>query len=395
MISCTPFLKNRGIYTPTSKSTIESSPITSLLPKVTVFHQPSSTATNKSSSTTLTLLEITATQRPTHTATFSPSSTPTTTSEVEETQPVLSFIQKVYNPSEWKLLYQEPTDQIIFDSKEQMWIITGDQVGYFNEEDWVLYSEKDYGLPDSPFDMAIAPDGTIWLASQKAICQYRDGLWYVYTIPDAPDWSYPFLAIDSSNLVWLSLGLCYCENNLRTFDGLNWDKQTEPGEANQLLFTPDGTLWATFGRAIGQYNGKTWRIYSRTDLWSERDYFYNIRIASDNQGNIFGISASQEWIVKINRDGSITKIPFDFVHYEFIAELMRIFIDTQGRIWTNACRQDQNGLDYQNCFAYFQDNRWISFKDLPFWNWYDMNELSDGTLLIATNKGLFQYKPEN
>jgi hypothetical protein len=61
---------------------------------------------------------------------------------------------------------------------------------------------------------------------------------------------------------------------------------------------------------------------SVTELWPKSSD-HGIRIASDSQGNIFGIQYSQKWIVKINIDGSISKIPFDFMHYDFIAERMR------------------------------------------------------------------------
>jgi hypothetical protein len=44
---------------------------------------------------------------------------------------------------------------------------------------------------------------------------------------------------------------------------------------------------------------------------------------------------------------------------------------------------------------YYQDNQWISFRNLPFYSMDDMKELSDGTLLVATTNGLFKYKPEN
>jgi ligand-binding sensor domain-containing protein len=269
-----------------------------------------------------------------------------------------------------------------------MWIFTGDKVGYFDENNWIFFSEKDFGFPDSPFDMAVAPDGTVWLASRQAISHYLDAHWIVYYIPDAPEWSIPRLAIDSSNKVWLSLSLCGCDNSLRLFDGTNWDEQQRQGDTDQLLFNRDGTLWAPIDRAIGHYNGKKWIKYS--GFWispkTESGHF-NIRIASDNQGNIFGIADLQHWISK----GRISNIPFDFLHYEFNSYLMRLFIDKKGRIWTNACPKDNE----QSCLAYYQDNQWISFRNLPFHTMIDMKELSDGTLLVATDQGLFQYKPEN
>lgn len=396
MISCTPLLKSRESYTPASTAAIELSATNTSSPEVTATQHTASTATIGQSATYTTLPEMIATQYPTSAATIEPSITLTTLPEMTATQPVFSIIQREYNPSDWKVLYDKGSVwQIDLGSKEQMWIYSGKIVGYFDGNNWVLFSEKDYGFPTNAFDMAIAPDGTVWLAGRQAISHYKDGFWYIYSIQDAPGWSNPRLAIDSSNLVWLALWGCHCRNNIKTFDGINWIEQSlwSTGlqvEVYQLLFTPDGTLWVSFYNAIGPYNGKIRNFYSGTELWPKGNN-WGIQIASDNQGNIFGIDYGQEWIVKINRDGSISKVLFDFVNYEFIPELMRLFIDKQGRIWTNACFKE----NVHNCLAYYQDNQWISFRNFPFGTMTDMKELADGTLLVATDQGLFQYKPEN
>ncbi len=373
LISCTPIKKSHVSFTPAFTTAINSS--------ITTTNSP----------------EMTVTQQPYPMVAFITYSTPTKLPDVEETQLIFNVIQKEYNLSEWKVVYDKNSvRQIELGSNGQMWILTGDQVGYFDGEDWILYSKKDYGLLESPDDLAVAPDGTAWLASSQAISHYQDGHWYVYSIPNAPEWSYTDLAINASKLVWLSLWGSHYDNRIIKFDGTNWDEQrlSSDGqvEAEQLLFTLDGTLWASSNKAISQYNGDIWKIYSGKSLWPESNDL-GIRIARDSKGNIFGINYNQEWIVKINLNGSISKIPFDFVHYGFISERMRLFVDKQGRIWTNACLKKQTVLDDDNCLEYYQDNQWISFRNLPFWSMIDMKELSDGTLLLATTDGLFQYKP--
>ncbi len=194
-----------------------------------------STATIRLPATAIALSEETTIQYPTAIANIKPSVTFTPLPELTVTQPVFKVIQKEYNPSEWKVLYDKHSvRQIELGSKEQMWIIAGSQVGYFDGENWILFNEKDYGLPDA-FDMAVAPDGTLWIASPQAISKYHNGNWYVYSVPDSPEWSYPFLTIDSYNVVWLSLWLCYCENSLRTFNGTNWDTQRQQLYTYQLI----------------------------------------------------------------------------------------------------------------------------------------------------------------
>jgi len=368
LISCTPFVKSNVMNIPT----------------YTVTFQLSATSTASS--------EVTATQHPASIATVELSTTTTNLPSITTSQPVFSIIERKYKPSEWKVLYDKSSVwKIELDSNEQLWILTWENIGYFDGNNWLLYSEKDYGLT-YPTDMAVSSDGTVWLVSPKEISQYRDGFWNVFSIPDAPEISSPRLAIDMSNLVWLAFSDCHCENPIRTFDGINWNKQSlwSFGEADQLLFTPEGILWASNNGLIGQFIGKTWVLYGRIRLWPRFSDF-NFQIASDSHGNIYGIDYGQEWVVKINNDGSISKVPFDMENFELNPIQMRLFIDKQGRIWTNACHKYSN----KDCLAYYQDNQWIYFNNLPFNVMLDMDELSDGTLLVATTQGLFQYKPEN
>ncbi len=273
-----------------------------------------------------------------------------------------------------------------------MWIWLGSgEIGFFNGNNWTLFSKQDYGLQDTPYDMAIGPDGAVWVSGRQAISRYQKGHWVAFGIPDASETAFPRLAIDPSGVVWLAMPGCYCGNSIRKFDGINWDSLWTyvdgQGEASQILFTPDGTLWAAleFPGSIGRYDGKTWKFYS--DLWLEGPNS-GIRIASDSMSNIFGIAAGREWIVRISKDGSISRIPFDYTDLELNEFLLSLFIDKQGTIWVNAELKNTRNAS----LAYYKNNQWVAFTNLPFDTVTDFNELPDGTLLVATSRGLYQFK---
>lgn len=328
----------------------------------------------------------------TSTATDAIERNPTIVTLPRVTQTIHDIVQRDYDPAEWKLIYN---NDMIWQSDisptQQIWItLDSGGIAFFDGDKWTLFSGKDYGFPDKPNDMAIAPDGTVWLSGRQAISRYQNGRWDVFPIPRMSTTAFTRLAVDPSGVVWLATPLCYCENSIKRFDGTDWDEvqvSDKKFEASQLLFTPDGTLWASFGwpGGVGKYDGKTWQIFSGTELWPSGSSS-GIRIATNNMGNIFGIYERQTWIVSINNSGDISRIPFDSSNLSLNPALLRLFVDKQGTIWINACLKNQNGA----CLAYYKDGQWTSFVNLPFSIVSDINDLSDETLLVASENGLYQ-----
>jgi hypothetical protein len=309
--------------------------------------------------------------------------------------PADSLIWRDYDPAEWQQLYdKDMVWQIDIAPSQQMWIKLGDgEVGYFDGGNWVLFSGEDYGFSDKPSDMSIAPDGSVWISSRHVISHYQDGCWDVFPIPNMSDTATTRLAISPSGEVWVATPLCYCDNTIKKFDGTQWEELSitdKHFQACQLLFAADGTLWAALGLpgGIGQYDGKSWNIYSGPDLWPTGYPFAN-RIALDNQGNIYGIYGHQEWIIRISNDGIVSKIPFDYQNLSLNPHLLRLFIDSQGTIWLKAGLKNESSAG----LTYYKDNQWVYFADLPFSFVTDINELADGTILVGTEKGLFQFRP--
>jgi streptogramin lyase len=325
---------------------------------------------------------------PTRTVSSLPSNT---VIKISENSTPNSIIQQSYNASEWKSLYNKDlVFQVELDSKQQIWILTaGGKLGYYNGKDWKMLTAKDLGLQTNPSSMVIAPDDTIWVTDSNSLAKFQGGKWITYLIPASGNSASPRVTLDPENNVWVTLFLCNCPDSIRKFDGTNWDFDLWPDEfagvASHLLFTSDGTLWASFTKTIGSYDGKTWKRYSGNDLWPESE---GITIASDKQGNIYTSYEGQKSLVKIKNDGSITKIPFPYENLSFNPILVRLFIDSNGTIWTNACEE------FAKCLTYYEDNKWFIIKNLPFNSMFDMKELSDGSYLVATSQGLFQYNPE-
>ena len=232
------------------------------------------------------------------------------------------------------------------------------------------------------------------MLNRKSFIHYKNNQWNTYTIPNEDNVLYSQMAIDPSGVVWLAAPDCFCEESILSFDGSNWSKLSIPNKdmkVTQILFTNDRTLWAVFyPNGLGKFNGKEWKIYTGKDFsWTENYYYGTRRITSDEKGNIYGLyDGDHGWtIIKVDNAESLSEIPFGDFTPDFNPALLRIFIDTQNRIWVNACIQNRT----DSCLAYYTENQWVSFTNLPFTTVTDIAELHDGTLLITTEKGVYTF----
>jgi hypothetical protein len=212
------------------------------------------------------------------------------------------------------------------------------------------------------------------------------------------------ITVDSDGMLWFTYGSRLCNNNIMNFDGYRWGEITNPveyGGAKQLLFTPDGSLWASFGWAqgIGRYNGETWRLYSGEELWLSGPWpNHNIVITSDRKGDVYAISGGSCSLVVIkNEKEKIIRIPIPCEELVLDDFRLRLFVDSNNAIWMNACLRDKNNY-YEvdrTCITFYNGTQWTTMTDLPFKFVDAINGLPDGTMLFGTERGLFQYKKHN
>jgi ligand-binding sensor domain-containing protein len=297
-----------------------------------------------------------------------------------------------YDPDNWTILFDKATVwEVDTDSNGRIWIMYGsDNVGFFDNTELVSFSSNNIGLSSGISDMAIAPDGSMWVASLDSIAHYADGRWSVTPIPYTDTSTRPRLAIDHSGVVWMSAAHCNCSNNIWSFDGKEWTQLiTENGyTASRILISPDNTLWASFYSAgIGKYEQNNWIIYPVSELWQSSEYGVEIGITSDNQGNIYGISTAQTKVVEIMQDGTKKSISAEGLGFELDPTRIRIFVDSQGIIWINAYF---NGDKYSN-IEYYNGDHWVAITTLPFTQMMYMKEIDTGKYLVGTAQGLYEF----
>lgn len=308
------------------------------------------------------------------------------------------------NPEDWNLIYEGWLIWVRTSPDGAIWIARRDLntdgsagtpgLARFDGHGWTYFSGADYGFHGGTSDIAIGNDGTVWITDERTLSRYQNGQWDTFSIPDLSERIKTYLAVDPSEAVWLSNALNYGDSALKRFDGTQWTELPLPdlnGSPYPFLFTSDGTLWGSFGWpvGIGKYDGQKWTIYAGLDLWPRTgmtDPISNIQVAKDTQDNVYVMYYSREDILRIDPEGAITRIPLDDA-LELRPELLRIYSDDQGTIWINAC----NASGYP-CLAYYQNNKWNVFTNLPFRRVLDFAG-SGKVIYMATEKGLYQFTP--
>jgi len=309
------------------------------------------------------------------------------------TKPYRDIVLKEYDPKKWTLIYdKDMVWNIEIVSPQKIWIESdgGDVINY-DDGNWISFSGKDFGFFSKPSDLAVGPNGAIWVAGKEGISRYQNKHWTFFPFPNSAKYNFVRLAVDQTGVVWFATPMCNCENEIKFFDGVNWGKINDPklGDTQQLLFSPSDSLWSIFEMAgkIGQYDGKNWKFFPGDDIWPKSPYFSAMRIASNEAGEIYAISDGQDWIITVDKFGSLNKIPFNNEDLLLNPFLLRLYIDKQNSIWINACLKDRS----DSCLAYYKNNVWTSFTNLPFSTVTDIKELDDHTILLATENGLYKY----
>jgi hypothetical protein len=309
----------------------------------------------------------------------------------------VNFIE--YSPTDWNQLFnQGVVVKIIVAPNQEIWLWSRsdrDKLFSLNKGIDDAVELEEIGLPGTIHDISLSHDGVIWAAGKECIFVFRDGYWDNFLIPDASEFGFQRMAVDSTGKVYITTDLGETAGVIQLFDGTRWEELLAPYQPSQLVFTGDNILWASFGWpiGIGKFDRGEWEFYSGKELWTvNSESISSIRIAISSLGNVFALMANLNLLVKIDTQGNITTIPFsdDFELFEF---RLRLFVDSKENIWMNACL-----LNHLNsCLVYYSENRdrWYSFINLPFTVVADINELSDGSILIATENGLYQYNPND
>ncbi len=223
------------------------------------------------------------------------------------------------------------------DESGQLWFISNNYLFTHEGTKWKVYLS---GLPVPPLlgspNMAIAPNGDVWLSvARVGVVHYDGGTWKLYTRANglAGD-NVREIFIDLSGNVWMSVSIFDSVSvGVNKFDGTTWSLiTTANGLPNSLVYSiaqdGAGNMWFGTFNGLSKYDGASWTTYTTVDG------------LIDNRVSIVDANGSNVWIAYGNAGIS----HFDglsWMHYNTTDgltsnEVSAIDFDSAGNPWVAA-----------------------------------------------------------
>jgi len=176
-----------------------------------------------------------------------------------------------FDGTEWTTYIHETwrkfTDvySVFVDTNNIKWFGTSAGIYSFDDHEWI--QESIHG--DAPYNMALEPDGILWIVGEESILSYDGKTWNINYYPEDP-YIYLSVAIDQDNIKWFGTD----ESGVRRFDGTNWTDFHEIQYYNDNGYVRYEQIEYIFAAAVDQQNTKWFGTYM--GLWSFDDHYWRL-----------------------------------------------------------------------------------------------------------------------
>ncbi|MEW5873326.1 MAG: two-component regulator propeller domain-containing protein [Chloroflexota bacterium] len=338
---------------------------------------------------------------PTSTLTLSPSvstfptqsPSPTATRPPTETSHPHRLVE--YDPSQWieYVSYSEagPTGaevrSIALAPDGTLWVAISDGVFHFDGSTWTKYTVED-GLAEN-YSRLIAVDaqGTVWAIHDSSRISSFDGTsWQTY---ESNNGNITSIACDAAGAIWFSTYAPQRNGEmagvLQFFAGQwrTYNKGIEGLKVWDIELDANGVLWSGTDRGLARLDGETWQLYPTTLFWPGETPVLHVAAAPD--GAIWFLAEGQG--MTRFEDGGWTNYRYPALYGSFPSP-MSLLIARDGQVWVGGM-DNQNG--YGGALVSFDGNEWTQYVGLPFYMGRDILQASDGALWFATESGVFKY----
>lgn len=254
------------------------------------------------------------------------------------------------------------------------------------------YDQDDGLLDEGVYDIARAPDGTLWLATYEGANMYQEGVFKEGLTNDTglvgnTTWD---LWIDSSGTIWVDTSNGYV---LTAYDGESLTHYSDASisasyadwydiaavfpqwtQVNSMAEAPDGSLWfGTNGNGLLHYDGIEWRIYDEAD----------------------GLATGSVSAVAVDRDGRVWMDVIEGDLTTFDGETFAsIDPETFGYDWT--IYPSAIWVGGSMVVLRYADDVWEYWEETGGLEVQGVEELvigEDGSVWVSTTAGLARYGP--
>jgi ligand-binding sensor domain-containing protein len=138
---------------------------------------------------------------------------------------------------------------------------------------WQLYNAANSGLHSNLVrEVATDDNGTVWVATQRAVQKFDGTTWTTYTQADGLNYTAIKCIAVRAGIVWVGT-----DRGLIRFDGTTWMNFNNAADlpvglfgpndltVNDVVIAADGTIWLAGSRGLGRYDGTTWTKFNSTN----------------------------------------------------------------------------------------------------------------------------------
>lgn len=284
---------------------------------------------------------------------------------------------------------------VVRDHEQRLWAGTNNGLAMWDSANrrWRVWRQKDGIAGITVRSMAIAGDGAIWALSVPGGLTRIDPRTLALTKVKAPgtnDAAPATLATAPDGRIWMgarsTLYVVHTENGVSEPREVPIPNEAR-GKTQVVSFAPDGTMWTDGYGGLARFDGHQWLTFTPAD-----------GLLAGGLDLVLAVSANEAWVCYTESKG-ITRARLDngklaVQHYTTEQGLTSDSVymfgrDYQGRIWAGGDR-GISLLNEQGVIAHFDRASGLLWDDVD--EGYVWND-PDGSVLIATSRGISRYSP--
>ena len=175
-----------------------------------------------------------------------------------------------------------PTGPEGFDSEGNVWsVYPMSAIGRFNGSRWDTFALPEPEQSVDPFNLAVAPDGTVWVVAgvgepdhpTRIIYEFDGETWIAHNELRGIGGYGASIVVDPAGGVWVGPTGTVGEPSaagIAHFDGTDWRLYTtDDGLLDNLSFVigaADGVVWASSDAGFSRFDGSSWTAYPDIDV---------------------------------------------------------------------------------------------------------------------------------
>ena len=284
---------------------------------------------------------------------------------------------------------------VVRDAQQRLWVGTNNGLALWDSgaHRWRVWREKDGMAGITVSQLAVAGDGGIWALSLPGGLTRIDPHTLTTTkvkLPESGDKAPMAIAVSPDGTLWISARTVLY--TVRPGAGSPVTREVPLPEEVQrktraINFAPDGTLWAGGPTGLARFDGAQWTVFTKAD-----------GLRDDHVELLLALSRDEVWLCYRESEGltharagggKLTVRHFTMQQGLRSDSVYLLGRDYQGRIWAGGDR----GIDLLNdesVITHFDHATGLLWDDVgEGYTWND----PDGSVFIATSRGLARYSP--